>query len=560
MVKKLLSTLLSVSLLLSLCVVPAFAAESFGDVNTEDYYADAIDWAYEQGLMSGVGGGNFAPRKSTNRAMLLTVLWRLESKPAATGANPFTDVASDEWYTEAVIWGSENKLIQGYGNGLFGPADTLTREQLVTILYRYAQFKGYNMETEGDLSNYTDAAGVADWAKPAMLWAVERKLINGVTDTTLAPQGDAIRGQLAVILNRLVVNVIEPGTETPPHTHSYTYTPNFNSTHQKACSCGITATEDCTYDGDQCPLCQYQRGSTPATRPASLTVEPIDYDHPEGLRGIITVNDVAALLYLTKLNTVDWYDLDDGENAFRYRSDWAVKLNADIDLNNLPIDPIGIGGWREFDGNGHTISNAVTIGGCGLFRGGYNVDIRNLTVNTLTVDSPYIGEYVGGIINIAGTLSNVHVVDATVFGGKYTGGLAGKTTGDVLNCSIRNSTVAGSNMTVGGMVGYSVWDAAPDSITHEITISGNLVEDVTVTGLYNVGGMFGQLQTVETLLPTYKLTAANNTVENSTVISTSVLPGSASDEECRAEEIAAHVLNADVDSTNIAINVTCIEQ
>ena len=139
--KKLLSAMIAVGLFLSLCI-PAFASENFGDVNTDEYYADEIEWAYEQGLMSGVGDSNFAPLKSTNRAMLLTVLWRLENKPAASGTNPFTDVASDEWYTEAVIWSSEKKLIEGYDNGLFGPADTLTREQLVAILYRYAKFKG----------------------------------------------------------------------------------------------------------------------------------------------------------------------------------------------------------------------------------------------------------------------------------------------------------------------------------------------------------------------------------------------------------------------------------
>jgi len=221
MKKRLLAILLTVCMVLSMAPAALAADSVFTDVKADDWYADEIKWVYDEGLMDGVGGGSFAPETTTTRAMLVTILWRLEGEPAPAGTNPFTDVPAGEWYTEAVVWAAENKIVEGYGANLFGPTDELTREQMVTILYRYAQYKEYDVETEGDLSAYTDADKVADWAQTAMLWAIENGLINGVTDTTLAPQGDAIRGQLAAILYRLNENVIEPAEKeeepvTPP--------------------------------------------------------------------------------------------------------------------------------------------------------------------------------------------------------------------------------------------------------------------------------------------------------------------------------------------------------
>ena len=178
----------------------------FTDVRSGDWFYDAVVYVYENGMMNGVGDRLFSPNETTTRAMIVTMLYRLENEPAAA-ASSFTDVPAGQWYTDAVAWAASNAIVGGYGNGLFGPNDAITREQMAAILYRYAQFKGYDVSSVGDLSRYTDAGQVSAWAQSAMGWANAQGLITGNTATTLNPTASATRAEVATILMRFVENV-----------------------------------------------------------------------------------------------------------------------------------------------------------------------------------------------------------------------------------------------------------------------------------------------------------------------------------------------------------------
>ncbi len=175
----------------------------FNDVEQSDWFYSAVKYVSEKGIMVGTGA-NFEPNAATSRAMLVTILYRLEGEPEVNSVNPFSDVADNQWYTDAVIWASENNIVSGYGDGLFGPADNITREQFAAILYRYAQSKYYDTSATANLSGYTDAASISSWAVTAMKWANAESLIIGRTATTLDPTGNATRAEAAAILMRFI--------------------------------------------------------------------------------------------------------------------------------------------------------------------------------------------------------------------------------------------------------------------------------------------------------------------------------------------------------------------
>ena len=179
-------------------------AYSYGDVDTSAWYHKAVDYVLVNGLMSGYGNGVFGPNDHLSRAQLCQILYNKEGRPAVTGGSAFTDVANGAWYFDAVTWAAENGIVGGYGGGLFGPEDNITREQLAAILYRYAQAKGYDVSVGEDTNilSYADALDVSEWAIPAMQWACGSGVINGVTDSTLVPQGNATRAQAATMLMR----------------------------------------------------------------------------------------------------------------------------------------------------------------------------------------------------------------------------------------------------------------------------------------------------------------------------------------------------------------------
>ena len=179
-------------------------SKDFTDVDPDAWYHEAVDYAVVEGLMNGVGNGKFDPDGTTTRAMIVTILHRLEGTPVVNAVNPFDDVAADQWYTDAVIWANANGIVEGYGDGMFGPADNITREQFAAILYRYANYKDYDTGKTADLSAYEDALSISSWALDAVKWANAEALITGRTATTLVPTGNTTRAEAATILMRLI--------------------------------------------------------------------------------------------------------------------------------------------------------------------------------------------------------------------------------------------------------------------------------------------------------------------------------------------------------------------
>ena len=180
---------------------------NYMDVPEMAWYHDAVQWAADNGLMNGVSADIFALDAPVTRAMIVTILYRLEGEPASAGTISFDDVADGQWYTDAVIWANANGIVEGYGSGRFGPMDNITREQFAAIMYRYSEFKGCDISKKTDLSAYSDASEISDWADEAMQWANEEGLITGRTTATLAPQGETTRAEAAAILMRYVGNV-----------------------------------------------------------------------------------------------------------------------------------------------------------------------------------------------------------------------------------------------------------------------------------------------------------------------------------------------------------------
>lgn len=181
----------------------------FGDVKSGDWFYNDVKYVYEKGMMAGTAADVFAPNATTTRAMIVTILYRLEGSPAVTGTSAFVDVPAGQWYTDAVNWAAANQIVKGTSATTFAPNDSITREQMAAILYRYAQYKGYDVTKKADLSGYSDNGQVSAYAKDALAWANAAKLINGVTNTTLAPQGNATRAQVSAILHRFCDGVVK---------------------------------------------------------------------------------------------------------------------------------------------------------------------------------------------------------------------------------------------------------------------------------------------------------------------------------------------------------------
>lgn len=174
----------------------------FNDVADKDWFADAVKYVADKGMMNGTSKTTFGPNDSTTRGMIVTVLYRLENEPSAAAAS-FTDVVSGQYYTDAVAWANANGIVTGYGNGKFGPNDVVTREQLAAILYRYAQYKKYDVSVGEDTNilSYADAQSVSVYAIPAMQWAGGAGIVNGF-DGKLNPQNNATRAEVATMLMR----------------------------------------------------------------------------------------------------------------------------------------------------------------------------------------------------------------------------------------------------------------------------------------------------------------------------------------------------------------------
>ena len=179
----------------------------FTDVSTSDWFYDDVAFVYKNGLFSGTDSRSFSPNASMTRAMLVTVLYRLEGEPTVTGRSSFTDVRSGAYYEKSVIWAAANGIVTGTDSTSFSPDAKVTREQLAAILYRYAQYRKLDTDVSAKLNSFTDADSVSAYASEALGWAVSEGLINGASGK-LMPKGDATRAQVAAILHRFVKNVL----------------------------------------------------------------------------------------------------------------------------------------------------------------------------------------------------------------------------------------------------------------------------------------------------------------------------------------------------------------
>lgn len=183
---------------------------NFADVAADAWYADAVQYVYENGMMSGTSETTFSPDLTTTRGMIVTILYRLEGSPDLSNENlgyPYADVDANAYYADAVYWARQNGIVSGMSAEQFAPNNAITREQMAAILYRYAQFKGYDVSAKADLSVYTDAAQVSTYATDAMAWANGAQLITGTSQATLTPAGNATRAQVATILMRFCENI-----------------------------------------------------------------------------------------------------------------------------------------------------------------------------------------------------------------------------------------------------------------------------------------------------------------------------------------------------------------
>lgn len=184
----------------------------FTDVASGAWYEQAVRYAYLNGIMEGMGGTAFQPNGTLSRAMAVQILYNLEGQPDISGENlgyPYSDVDAQAWYGNAVYWARITGVATGYGDGTFQPTDSITRQEFAQVLYNYAQYKGYDLSAQGDLSTFPDAGSIAGWAETAMSWANGEGLINGHENGLIDPTGTATRAQAASILTRFDQNVVE---------------------------------------------------------------------------------------------------------------------------------------------------------------------------------------------------------------------------------------------------------------------------------------------------------------------------------------------------------------
>lgn len=213
--KRLFSVALALACMATL-ILPAMAASSstsvFTDVSSDAWYAEAVAFCWDRGLMEGVSDTLFDPGSRMTRAMLATVLYRLDGEPMVSGTSPFPDVSEDSWYGPAIIWAAENGIIEGYENGCCGPDDWVTREQMVTILWRYAG----EQEPEGNADDFTDESSIASWASSAVDWARENGIVTGADGGRFLPKNSAQRCEVAMVLMNYVQYLESSGDEAEP--------------------------------------------------------------------------------------------------------------------------------------------------------------------------------------------------------------------------------------------------------------------------------------------------------------------------------------------------------
>lgn len=178
--------------------------KNYDDVSEQDWYYDATKYVSENNIMTGLTETMFGPEITLKRSEFATILYRLNGEPEISYSSKFPDVAEGQWYTNGVLWANSIGVVGGYGSGLFGTDDNITREQMALMMYRYAEYKGYNVSETAEISSFADADAVSSYAKTAFEWAVGSKIINGKADNTLAPQGQATRAECATIMMKFM--------------------------------------------------------------------------------------------------------------------------------------------------------------------------------------------------------------------------------------------------------------------------------------------------------------------------------------------------------------------
>lgn len=182
--------------------VSAVGGVQFSDVRTTDWFYESVQYVCAHGIMNGSGANAFAPQEKTTRGMVVAMLYRYEDSPQVSAQCPFQDVAAGKYYRNAVIWAAENELVGGLGGERFGPDEAVTREQLAAILYRYANYKGYDTQKSAELTKFIDSSDIGSYAVKAVKWAVAEGILSGVSASELQPKGFAVRAQVAAILMR----------------------------------------------------------------------------------------------------------------------------------------------------------------------------------------------------------------------------------------------------------------------------------------------------------------------------------------------------------------------
>ncbi len=540
MKKRLMASLLTLCMLLTLLPATALAAGTgaFTDVAEDAWYYDEVQFVKNEGLMNGVGGSQFGPELTVTRAMMVTILWRMAGSPKAEGTQ-FTDVAAGQYYADAALWACANGIANGCGDSTFKPDNAITREQMAAFMYRYADYKGYDMDADGDLSKFSDASAVSEYAEAAMAWANAEGLITGMGDGTLAPQGSATRAQIAAILYRFCTlleggsdvdgeytvtfewNYSDEGTyktvtvkagetvdkPTNPRRSGY----SFSGWYTKAQggekfdfdteidedvtlyahwtkSSGSSHTHswgDWTANGDgtHTRVCTKNSNHTETEKCTLKGYEHCpDCGWTDGKYHISTAEELTA--FAAAVN---------GGESF---SGEAVVLDADVDLADVEWTPIGNGTRSgktytgnafkgEFDGKGHTISN-VKSSLFGIVDGGTvkNVSL-NADINETTADS--VGAAVAVLCG-GGTVEGVSV-SGTVTGIKGVGGVVGRmlVEGTITGCTNSAAvTQTGDSDSAGGIVGKAYYTEAGKEMTiSDCTNSG------VVTSTYAAGGIAG---------------------------------------------------------------------
>ena len=241
-----------IALLLAVLTIAGSAADlPFTDVKADAWYYEAVQYVYEKELFAGVTTTTFEPDAPMTRAMLVSVLWRLEGRPEASGVNPFSDVQDGKWYTSGVLWAASKEIVSGFPNGTFAPDDSITREQMASLIMRYATYKGIELVQGASLDSFVDADKVQGWSKEAVAWAVAAGIISGNKQGdvyTLAPQASATRAQVASILMRFIENVMQPDQPVDP---------DLPHEHVVVIDAAVapTCTEDGLTEGEHCSVC-----------------------------------------------------------------------------------------------------------------------------------------------------------------------------------------------------------------------------------------------------------------------------------------------------------------